>query len=386
VKSRSFQNTLKFLQKTIDKDRTIGHLVPKLPPKTGKAMRDLSDCDMLNQNQISKNIMKSKSILTALGALGLMFGGSICSHATPLASYQADVLAEPSLVSYYEFGTGTGTLNDYGPGGNNLSGPFNGNPGGGPNTNYVNGIAGGPDQALGFDGSGADCPYVGWPGATTSSFFNFPSGSGTVELWVQAGWSATPGYDPCIFSDLWYSGVYSVFMKADKSAIQIINSHGSPTFNLPAAAGTGWHHLAVEFNSGNCTVIWDGQNLGTQPLALVATEPGTLTLGTTTFYGSTAVPWIGNLDEVAIYSNALLVSHVQAHYDAYVSNSLPIIITQPQGSNYWYVGQARHLSVIASPLQQPAYQWYKNNGRLAGATNSVLGTTSLALTDAGTYT
>jgi len=236
-------------------------------------------------------------------------------------NYQAAVTATPGLISYYKFDGGT-VNDDFGP--NNMNPSWTGFSA----ATYAAGVGGGSDQALTFDGSGNGVPYVGNPG---DSPFNFASGQGTVELWLKAGWAtytAPNDFGPSIFSDKWLQRVYFASLSTDKTTITVWNTETTTPkhFTLPTAAGTNWHHLAVVFNTNSSvTVIWDGLNLGTQAFILgTSYGASTFTLGGFTFYDPASyAPWVGELDEVAVYSNAVPLGSLQAHYGVLVTNTPP---------------------------------------------------------------
>ena len=263
-------------------------------------------------------VVKNNSILVKVVVLGLVSAGGLRLQAAmppAVAAYQSAVMAEPSLVSYYKFDSSTGADSK---GSSPLTPSFGTNA---PAT-YASGLGGGPDQALNQDGSGNGVPYV------YGSPADFISGQGTVELWLKPGWvgSSSGSGSPAvsiIFANVYGDVRYAAGMSADKSQIIMRDGvNGAECFNLPAGVGNSWHHLAVEFSSGNCTVIWDGQSLGTQPCPLgtiSATPAEVFTLGAFYFTVPTLVyrTWIGELDEVAVYTNALPLTSIQAHADAY---------------------------------------------------------------------
>ena len=318
-------------------------------------------------------------------AFGLLCGGAVHAQAD-FAAYQAAVMAEPSLVSYYQFDI-CGCGYDF-KGTSHLVESFS--PNGWAPATYTNGLGGGPNnKALIQDGSGNGVSYFYGPPA------EFTSGEGTVELWLKPGWTGTLSGAiplPIIFADAYTLLRYSVGMAQDKSQLVLTDGNTQAKyFNLPAGVGTNWHHLAVEFNAGNCTIIWDGQSLGTQgfALAVVSGAPDQVfTLGAFWFTAPTAayLPWIGEQDEVAIYTNALPLASIQAHYGAALSAFPPVILTQPSLTNNWYVGQRRRLAIEIDPLQQPQYQWYQDTGLLSNQTNSALSVSSVVLGDGGAYT
>ena len=279
--------------------------------------------------------------------------------------YNAAGLSETRLISYYEFDDSTAN-DDVWINNGALQG----------SAYYNTGVGGGADASIGMAANG-------WDNLGSVPAFDFSSGSGTVELWLQAAWTTAPAYYPCIFADRDGGGTrYSIHMSPDKSQIAFWNGTNAQYVSLPSLAGLSWHHMAVVFNAGNWTVTWDGQSVVTNALALGS-------VGHTNFLGNgfsgDTEEWYGFLDEVAFYSAALNLGGIQAHYEAYFSGVLPVILAQPQGGS-WLVGQSNQVAISVNAIQQPHYQWYKNNSLLSGATNSILSWTSLALANAGTYT
>jgi Concanavalin A-like lectin/glucanases superfamily/Right handed beta helix region/Immunoglobulin domain len=307
--------------------------------------------------------MKSNSILMAVVVLDLMFGGSVRSRATPLSDYQAAVLAEPSLISYYEFDASNA---------NDVKSAHHGTLAG--TAGFVSGISGGLDKAVSFNTGG-------WVNLGAVPAFDFSSGKGTVEMWVQL---STIAGNECIVSDRNdVAGTirYSVFINADRKTFLLYNNYGLTQMALPFAPDTGWHHLAVVFNSGNWSVIWDGQQVDTVAQGVGISVASNTQLGAAGPTGQEA--FNGKQDEVAFYSTALPLTSIQAHRNAYLGITTPVITTQPQGGS-GVLGEGFQMTIVANAGL--SYQWYDNSARLTGRTNTVLALASLALTNAGTYT
>jgi hypothetical protein len=92
-------------------------------------------------------------------------------------------------------------------------------------------------------------------------------------------------------------------------------------------------------------------------------------------------PFKGTIDEVNVYATVLSAADILARYragrgaDPYPSSSLPAITTQPQSQTL--IGGSTALFTVATTSTTPlSYQWRRNSGNIAGATN-----TSLALTN-----
>ncbi|HEY5909075.1 MAG TPA: LamG-like jellyroll fold domain-containing protein [Verrucomicrobiae bacterium] len=283
---------------------------------------------------------------------------------SPLVQYQTAVVAQPSLLASYSFDrltadTTVGLYNGF------LSGT----------AYYGQGVDGGPGQGVLLDGSG----HVA---LGTISDFDFADSTGTVEAWVRADWSSSFGsYAPCLFADREGGQVtWSVHMNADKKGLGVWNGSSYQPLPLPDAR-TDWHHLAVVFDTGTNTIYWDGLALGTREQALGLGSASTQ-LGSSTSLLTTE-GWIGLLDEVAFYADALPPSTIQNHYMAFVGNTRPVITVQPVGGAF-YTSQPFEMLVGATGADR-TYQWFKNTISIPGATNWNLTFPSLAPADSGDY-
>jgi parallel beta-helix repeat protein len=266
-----------------------------MPVPCGR-VKPLSPLAYENRHNPEKNL-----IALAVTALALMFRGGAHSQASPLISYEAAVLATPGLISFYKC---DGTANDdFGANDGTLKGT----------ASFVTGIGGGPDQTLSFDGS-VDCMVA----FGLVPAFDFANGNGTVELWVQAGAIVGNG---CLLASRDTSGArYSIYMNENGQLIDFNDVSGAQFEPLPEAEGTKWHHLAVVFESNYWSAVWDGQSLGFTNAnglgSLSVRHPVQLGNG----YEGDNEGFTGNLDQIAFYSNALPLSVIQAHYEAYMTN------------------------------------------------------------------
>jgi hypothetical protein len=285
---------------------------------------------------------------------------------TPLVHYQTAVSNETSLISYYTFDR---LLPEdvYGPNEGTLAGT----------ADWGAGIGGDPAKGLLLDGAG----HVNLGSVYD---FDFPSGEGTVEGWIRADWTSSPGYWPCMWADR--NGgptVWSLHLSDTKGTPSFYNGAGSSWFVLPGGAGTNWHHVATVFTNGTASFYVDGNLIQYSPMPRpLGGGPGTVQLGSSAS-ASTSEGWIGMLDEVAFYSTALPGTSIQAHYNAYVAGDPPVITSQPVGG-YYLVGQLAQLSVAASGAEL-TYQWYKDNTLIPDATNAIIGPVTLTTAFAGNY-
>jgi hypothetical protein len=175
-------------------------------------------------------------------------------------------------------------------------------------------IAGDSNPAVRLDGVD-DRVSMGDP---AGGVLDFGTGDFTVEAWVKA----TVNGERTVVSKRPSSGPYWQFTVTDDSGhvgqIRVNASDGSVTrqaYGPPVRVDDGnWHHVAVVFDRDvGITVYVDGASLST-----VATLPGDLSnagpllIGKATGYGYLN----GDLDEVAIYPQALEAARVQAHRSA----------------------------------------------------------------------
>ncbi len=303
----------------------------------------------------STDAVTSDDATVALGALPIQ-----------LTHYQTAVSNEVSLISYYTFdrltaadvfGTNNGTLQG--------------------SATFASGVGGDAGKGLQLDGSGQ-------VNLGTVPSFDFASGVGTVEGWIRADWTSV-GYEPCMFADR--NGgptVWSLHLNSAKNRVSVYNGSGSSWFYPPGSAGTNWHHIATVFTNGTASVYWDGTLIIYSPLARsLGAGPGTVQLGSSAST-STSEGWIGMLDDVAFYSNALSTAQVKAHYDAFYQGVFPVITVQPIGGNFLPGSGSFSLSAQAQGADL-VYQWYQDNVPIPGATNLTISTPNLAITNSGVY-
>ncbi len=282
------------------------------------------------------------------------------SHAF-LAQYQTAVTNETSLISYYTFdqsnavdakGTNNGTLMD--------------------TTTFATGV-GGFGNALSLNGAGRVNLGV-------VEDFAFTNDTGSAEAWVKAG--ALTG-EACIFANRDGYSRWDIHMTRNKGGIGIWTGIVYETIAIPNAS-TNWHHLVVVFQSGLFSVYWDGALAGSIYRSLGYTDFTKSTqIGSVSPYSNNSENWVGMLDEVAFYADALTPEAVQAHYAAFFAGTAPVITKQPRGGTY-VPGAVLVLGVTATGPNLN-YQWFKGTAALTGETASTLSFPNLAAGNAGTY-
>jgi len=212
-----------------------------------------------------------------------------------IAGFQAAVLAESSLISYYKFDAGdAGDARET-------------NPGTIVNTvNYTAGPGGVTNQAVLLDGTG----HVSLGPVPALDFTN---GIGTAEAWVRADW-VDSSYDPCLFGSRVASSFqvnWSIHMA--RSRAEFGNWNGLFFQTVGVQDGGAWHHYAVTFGEDKVIMYWDGVPMGSfaQPINLVTGLPTQIGSSEP---DSTTEGWLGAIDEVAFYQATLSADAIQRHY------------------------------------------------------------------------
>ena len=308
----------------------------------------------------------SLPIHIGIAAAASLFGAS--SVQGTITDYQSAVRGETSLVSYYTFDAGNA---------DDSKASNNGTPAG--VVNYATGVGGGTDKALVLKGTG----HINL-GAVDA--FNFVSGKGTVEAWIRVDWKSSPGYNPAMITDRDGGSVnWSLHMNSGKDAAGMWNGSSYSPLSIPQP-GTNWHHFAVVFDTDGqggsvFTEYWDGSPIGSTQQALGPAPEAPTELGSSSVAG--AERWVGGLDEVAFYGDALSASAIKAHYTAFLKGFPPEIVASPRGGTY-LAGIPLTLAVDAKGTQL-SYRWYKDGLAIAGATNATFTLPALSSADLGSY-
>ncbi|HNQ90370.1 MAG TPA: hypothetical protein PKM73_17280 [Verrucomicrobiota bacterium] len=301
--------------------------------------------------------------------VGLLLGAVFGQSRASITEYQQAVENEPSLISYYTFDAGD--LKD-------VESAHHGTAGG--TVAYGTGVGGGSDRAIVLTGTG----HVNLGQVEA---FDFLTGLGTIEAWVRADWSVSPGYNPTIFADRAGGPVnWSIHMDASKARAGLWDGASYQTLATPAT-GLTWHHLAVvfDYDAGLGEYVfklyWDGEAAGMTRQGMGGASSSPTQLGSASAGGLER--WVGALDEVAFYSDPLSDAAIRAHYNAFLVGDPPTILRQPQGGTY-LSGVPLSLSVEAKGTQL-AYQWYKDGAPIAGATSATLARSPLGAAHTGAY-
>src|ERR1017187_7140096 len=148
-----------------------------------------------------------------------------------------------------------------------------------------------------------------------------------------------------------------------------------------------WYHLVGTYDGTNATLYVNGVSMGTQAATgFLANPANALGIGNR---GDGYGGWDGNLDEVAIYTNALRADRVLAHYQV-GTNSFRAPLTAPTVrqdpvSTTNYAGHVVQFTVLADGTAPLAYQWYKGTSPITGATTTALSFTCAVADNATSY-
>jgi hypothetical protein len=269
------------------------------------------------------------------------------------------------------------------------------NPGYGASVAYTAGKVG---QAFSFSGSSGS--YVRVPDALslrlTSAF--------TLEAWVLPGSSS--------------SSMSTIVAKRDSASLQLtatncsyflgttnsgalcllVSSSSSGRTNvmlvapMPLAASQ-WSHVAATYDGAALKLYVNGSLVAQRDYAggvFVGTADvgiGAVAYASSILYGAGSWPWLGAVDEVAIYNRALAEEEIFALYNADISGKCqvaPTIVAQPK-SQAVPLGEDVLLAPTLQGTKPMACQWRFNGQSLAGATKASLLLEKVQSNRAGTY-
>ena len=174
-------------------------------------------------------------------------------------------------------------------------------------------LVGSTDTAVGLNGTSQRV-------ATRFDSSINPTGPFTVEAWINAAVSDTGTYCPLsywteaagtvgrtgwLFYETSGGWNFRTYNGTNSTPIVTITGGGTP------AAGT-WYHLAAAWDGANVGFYVNGVSVGSQPMTTYAPNiGGPFSIGSR----SDGNFWFGgSADEVALYTNALSASDIQAHY------------------------------------------------------------------------
>lgn len=292
------------------------------------------------------------------------------------AFYRAAILEETSLFAYYPVDGDTGTAL----------------------TNTRNAALNGTlDAVVSYDGR-TDRSYGqralrfrrdGGVRVPANPAFDFPGGTGTVEAIIYLEPTVTAG-EATIFSVADQEAVYFRFyagLDGGSLAYDDDQLEAPLTWAVPASLKGRFAHVALTFGGGQMTAYVDGESLGSKPLSsfgYITGLPGNIGSAGTDFDGVVQSPWLGTIDELAVYSTALPALTMAVHNSRFrfgTAVTAPEIASQPSGSFSLLAGGAPAFRVVATGTAPLSYQW-KHNG--ADVTDNPTATTATLVLNGAT--
>ncbi len=233
--------------------------------------------------------------------------------------------------------------------------------------------------AYGFDG------FNGWVDLGNPDGLNI-SGTITLAAWIKP--QATDGLRNIISHGYSTAPNGEVQMRINGGRYEIgswdgTSSTGGTGFPMPAGDVGRWTFLAGTYDGAQWNLYWNGILMASNTASIGALQVtadwaiGARGTGTERFFS-------GEIDEAAIYTNALTTAQIQQIF--YAANVPPIIVQQPKAPvGTVYEGSAVNLTGLATGNPTLAYQWTKNGTNLTGKTTTALALSSVVTNDSGNY-
>ena len=168
---------------------------------------------------------------------------------------------------------------------------------------------------------------------------------------------------------------------------------GANIFGATATEGPNgtWQHVVGVYNDteNSISIYVNGvlEGSGAPPSYGLRASSDQVTIGAKHLGNAPAFdgPFVGSIDEVAIYPIALDANTINLHFASiYGSNTKPFFVVLPQPVTN-YAGLPASVSALAAGSIPITYQWKHNGSPIPNATDSTYIIPALALSDAGSY-
>ncbi len=206
-----------------------------------------------------------------------------------------------------------------------------------------------------------------------------PQGPFSFEVWVRPTSAPTGGDYRCPIGNFggWNTGGgngtgWYVYQTPNPGSGLAFIMQGTPVWISSGYSLFNWYHLVGTYDGTNGAFYVNGTLIGSAAATGYLINPGNpLGIGQRADgYGA----WDGNVDEVAIYTNALKLDRIQAHYqvgtNSFRTPPVPATVRQDPVSTTNYAGHTVQFSVLADGTPTLLYQWLKRGALISGATAS----------------
>jgi heat shock protein HspQ len=328
--------------------------------------------------------MKSKRTLVTRNKILLPFAMVVALTAarTASADYAGTILSN-NPTAFYRFNDPVGSATCADSSGNNATATVD------PNNEDVFPELGQPgietNSILFFGGTSSD---YGWVDVPASQNVTPVGGSGNAlpfscEIWVKP--TAQPAdYSVPIEDDSYGVGGWNIYVTgaAEKSGTSyfVLNAPTAGEFlsfnNVPITFPSPWYHLVVTYDATNFMFYINGVANGPYSGSGYVPNPGVdVSIGSGQNIGW--LPYIGNVDDVAFYTNVLTAAQVETDYqvgtNSFTATDVPPSIA-PSGepaSTTNYSGTAADFFVSGDGTLPFHYQWYENSNPIGGNSSAL---------------
>ena len=302
---------------------------------------------------------------------------------TARAAY-LDVVVADQPVGYWRLGDPAGSTNAVNSG--SLGAAGNGKIFNNVTFGVSGALTGDTNTAANFDGAQAkiDVPFA--PELNTAIF--------TIEAWAKVTSDSTGYRSPlALRNDSPQKG--AIFYATPDNNWQFWTGTGAQigwdTVGGAPADPDVWAHLVGVYDGANKFFYVNGVLVGANQSRFTPNDAKVLRIGAS----ATESPvgdffFVGDVDEVAVYSKVLSADRVVAHFTAGFGSApaadvAPAFALQPASTNL-FKSETATITALATGSLPLKFQWKKNDTDIAGATNSTLTLTNLQPADSGAYT